>query len=169
MIIDAPDCRQCHELGRGTAHAQTRASEEQCIACHRDRGAGIRCSTCHVGLNRSTLPGSHRDPAFLREHRGLADRTCERCHAPSFCEDCHTRDHGPLWKHVSHGLDAMRDARSCARCHGADECDRCHSTVPPSDHVAADWAGLGHAMPARLAARRCVVCHDAQSECGRCH
>ena len=169
LILDAPSCQPCHELDRRSAVATTVASEEECVACHRDRGASARCETCHVGLGRSTLPESHRDASFLREHRTLADQTCARCHAASFCEDCHTRDHTPLWKRASHGLDTLRDPRACARCHEADQCDRCHQTVEPPDHLAADWSGLGHAMPARIAARRCVVCHEAQTECGRCH
>lgn len=169
LILDATSCAPCHEVDKRHAEARTLASEERCVECHRDRGASARCETCHVGLGRSTLPESHREASFLREHRRLADQTCGRCHAASFCQDCHSRDHTPLWKRASHGLDALRDTRVCARCHEADQCDRCHTTVRPPDHLAADWRTLGHAMPARLATRRCVVCHEAQSECGECH
>lgn len=169
LILDAATCGPCHTLARGAGAIQTTVAEEKCIECHRRERAPVSCDTCHVALTRTTLPASHGWASFLREHHEQSDPTCLRCHAQSFCTDCHSRDHSPLWKRSSHGLDAARDPSACASCHEADQCDRCHSTVRPADHLVADWTGLGHAMPARISPRSCLTCHAAADECARCH
>lgn len=169
MILDATTCRPCHEVSRSQAEVRTVVSEEACVSCHRAQGAAVECATCHVALSRATVPDSHARPSFMREHDEMADATCLRCHARSFCDGCHTRDHTPLWKRATHGIDAIADPRACASCHEADQCVRCHSTVRPTDHVQAGWAGAGHAMPARASPRACLTCHDPADECARCH
>jgi len=163
-IVDATTCEPCHRMqGRQIV---TPVTEAACVSCHVAQNAPTDCTSCHVGLSR--IPPSHEEAGFLREHGRLEQTPCLRCHARSFCSDCHTRDHTPLWKRATHGIDAVRDTRACASCHEADECDRCHRTVRPTNHLGGNWQGLGHAMPARISSRSCVTCHSAD-DCARCH
>jgi hypothetical protein len=168
-ILDATTCQLCHRLARGDEPVITAVAEETCVECHRNEGAPRRCDTCHLGLSRTTVPASHGEESFMREHHNQNTTTCLRCHAQSFCTDCHSRDHTPLWKLSAHGQDAVRDPRACATCHEADQCDRCHRTSPPADHHQADWIGLGHSMSARASTRACVTCHDREDDCEVCH
>lgn len=168
-ILDAPTCRLCHHLARADEPVVTAIAEETCVECHRREAAPRRCDTCHLGLSRTTVPASHGEESFMREHHNQEPTTCLRCHAQSFCTDCHSRDHTPTWKLSMHGQDAVRDPRACATCHEADQCDRCHRTSQPVDHQQADWRGLGHGMSARASTRACITCHDRTEDCDVCH
>jgi len=105
-----------------------------------------RCSACH---DAGETPPLDHGPDWVRAHADLARqnaRTCELCHRPSWCADCHgaKEEIKPSDKRASrpataaphrgdyiyqHRIDGRLDPASCFACHGRKNdwrCTQCH-------------------------------------------
>lgn len=130
-----------------------RAAADTCALCHEQNF----CADCHAATAHPKIEIKfpekvdsdfiHRND-YLSRHALEASSDpamCRRCHAPSFCTDCHQtqnltptaanpRDpHPPGWSLPSsprfHGVEARRDISRCAACHDqgpATNCIQCH-------------------------------------------
>jgi len=138
-------------------------SSANCAACHEQSF----CLDCHTGGNLETdakkglsrrgepMPYTH-EPDYVSIHALKArddPQTCNRCHEPKFCSDCHVRwnakvglpfsvrPHAPVYASPgvldptwvsSHRAEARRNLRSCQACHpNKADCSNfaCHSSL----------------------------------------
>lgn len=147
-------CLDCHagidQAGLGTREHLPSMSD--CLSCHDGHQAAAECTTCHLqgdeGLILQDLgggatlqpqgrirPDDHGQPRWpvLHESAARADiASCEACHPPQDCLDCHDGvdkrvDIHPADWTMTHGLEAMRRSQDCLACHEAEaDCDSCH-------------------------------------------
>jgi hypothetical protein len=147
-------CLECHvgvdggDLGT-REHLPTMAD---CMACHDGIQAASECTTCHLqgdegrfltdlGGGRLLMPtgqlrpDDHTHPRWLQLHESPAradDSSCNACHAPQDCLDCHDGvdkrvDLHPADWTMSHGLEASRRSQDCYACHEVEaDCQTCH-------------------------------------------
>jgi predicted CXXCH cytochrome family protein len=188
----------------GTSHGlAARTSVVECANCHTRES----CRTCHLEPSRvepvAQLPSRVRGgapgvnlagrrpedhvPGFAREHRTAAaggDQRCSRCHAPSFCSNCHDGTaspdfHGPDFVQ-RHSQAAYNQEAECASCHQTQVfCRNCHlqtgRSQPSLGRDAAyhdranggNWL-FGHPAAARRSIETCATCHQ-QAFCIQCH
>ncbi|HVY62686.1 MAG TPA: cytochrome c3 family protein, partial [Planctomycetota bacterium] len=126
------ECATCHPgvatPGPTNPNPEGPLSMQQCVSCHKEKGASTDCATCHAVIRKDQKPPSHeRD--WIRQHGPIsrvADRTvaaerCDTCHSRSSCDECHQReaprDHGESWRVATHGLQASMDRTRCLACH----------------------------------------------------
>jgi hypothetical protein len=104
------------------------------------------CSACH---EKGECPPLDHDAAWVRTHGAAARqnaRTCELCHRPSFCADCHGAKEemkpSDKWGNRpdlvlphrgdyinQHKVDGRIDPAACFSCHGRKNdwrCSQCH-------------------------------------------
>lgn len=166
-------CDACHSDAAHPTHAGSRgANMDECLSCHVDNDAPLRCERCHASdvptqtVSAGTLAVTH-GPNRERTH-GLADlRTCSTCHDQSECAECHnTRLPHPDSFMLEHGDQARQPDARCAECHRTREfCDSCHgSPMPHPDTFRRDH------MTAATSRRddRCLRCHR-EYDCANCH
>lgn len=195
-------CDQCHESLRKYplapvaefAHAGdfvrrhgtvARVAADSCADCH-DQNFCAECHATTSPVKIERLAPERVERNFI--HRGdwlsrhplestLDSATCERCHATSYCQECHAQTavgpgggsarnpHPPNYSYpgpTSHAQDARRDIATCAACHeqGAQtNCLSCHRSggVGGSPHP----AGWSSQHPATDIATNgmCTMCH----------
>lgn len=210
-------CRRCH--GRVAAGGlATRAdlpAMAQCLGCHDGRTARDNCSLCHLAAGGGRLVttfasgelipesgtfGTAHTALFAVSHENAAHtagKTCQSCHAQSFCTDCHNgsmramRFHPPGYL-GQHGQLARQGTTDCTACHRLQTfCVGCHSrsgvvddgrsssafSAPgiagrrrfhPPGWVAETVTGGGHGIAARRNINTCASCHR-EEHCTRCH
>ena len=127
---------------------------QQCATCH---GQAF-CADCHSGTvvapieirfaERTERPFVHRND-FVGHHQidATAEPSrCLQCHAPQFCESCHTLQN--LTPQATNPLNPH-----------------------PPNWVFPPGSPNGHAVAARQEITNCAACHDqgAQSNCVNCH
>ncbi|APF17073.1 cytochrome c family protein [Caldithrix abyssi DSM 13497] len=186
------NCLTCH---KGVETAKTTQdfhlpTKEKCNACH--VGADVvesqsKCFTCHEpSLN--FLPATHQ--LNWRKDHGLVqqmdENSCEHCHQPTYCSDCHEGDNlnrqaHPLNYRYTHGLMAKGNKENCLTCHQEQAfCVDCHRSerVMPQNHALPTWAnriagdGGEHVREAQIDFDACMSCHnDAYADvvCMTCH
>jgi hypothetical protein len=212
-------CLECHK-GVPEAALATREhlpAMSTCLKCHNGAKAPSECTTCHLqgegGLLLTDVeggsmlqprgrfrPDNHLHPDWQRAHSGaarLAPESCDSCHSPSVCLDCHDGKkpreelHPGDWI-MNHGLEAGRRGLQCQACHDKTAfCVDCHeqAAVTPANFpgLSGDpqgasrfhpvgWRGeLGeiagpehHSHVARRSLETCDACHE-QSSCLECH
>lgn len=166
------DCVTCHTASGEPRMAVEAARAGRCLSCHEHRAeehyADAACSTCHMPLAESGLPGSR----------------LEAIPAPA----SHERDDFLL---TGHGEMARAGTESCATCHARERCASCHvdaGRVPEIARVPAasgrlDLPSFGAEYPTPPSHRRegwlenhgrqasraeCSACHTRES-CASCH
>jgi hypothetical protein len=158
-------CQDCHgdllAEGIGLATRDQLPKMSLCLACHDDRRAPSRCTTCHLagpsGRMQTDYPegvlapsgglrGDAHDLTFRDDHAEVAkldQRYCANCHGKAFCINCHNGAIKPLDFHGNdylalHTIDVRRNSSDCTACHRLQSfCVGCHSRVG----VAADNKG----------------------------
>ena len=111
--------------------------KETCHFCHFNPQAGNiapnQCDRCHINLV-DIRPKNHNFN-WMSKHAvfSKADaESCESCHAPVFCQDCHKRRDLPTIRmhdrnfRFIHGIEARANPRGCGNCHQVTFCDTCH-------------------------------------------
>ena len=111
--------------------------KETCHFCHFNPQAGNiapnQCDTCHINL-ADIQPKNHNFD-WTSKHAVFSKangESCESCHAPVFCQDCHKRKdlptravHDRNFRFI-HGIEARANPRECGNCHQVTFCDTCH-------------------------------------------
>ena len=164
-----------------------RSTSASCDTCHEQNW----CSDCHASKTRPMKPDvlypERVDRNFI--HRGdyitrhsiearAGQATCQKCHAVSFCTDCHRQQrltsdsNNPLNPHPSgwltpgsplfHGTEARKDIVSCAACHdqgAASNCVTCHRVGAPG----------GNPHPSSFLSKHSTSEIPGQPMCQSCH
>lgn len=188
-----------HEEGWLSVHGQ-QAGGGRCNTCHTRQD----CLACHVGSvpaqvtalpsRRQTVapgvglkihaPKSHASQFFMKVHPTLAssdNRSCETCHAESFCTDCHdgpsNGGYHPADYVMRHPADAFGQDAECSACHNTTVfCRDCHiesglsttGRLGGAYHTAEPLWLLRHGQAARQNLEACASCHK-QRDCLQCH
>jgi hypothetical protein len=170
------DCRECHG-GSGVADNHgaffmnehrllAQKASSNCADCHQQSF----CLDCHNGGNIETdlrkslsrrgesMPKTHRSDFISIHPVKAADnlQTCNRCHEPKFCSDCHTRQ-------IQRNRPGMSIQRFDARSN--------HIPVFDSPGVLnAGWVSY-HSGQARRNLQSCQGCHPQKADCTNflCH
>lgn len=86
------ECKTCHAgVARATkAPSHCLPAMDVCLDCHRKHKVDDNCKVCHtqVELRR---PADH-GPDWVLDHVESArqdSKSCENCHRPTYCEECH--------------------------------------------------------------------------------
>ena len=169
------DCTACHTSALTGAAADPHGppAMNECMDCHRTRGAKNECATCHSAVRKETPPSNH-GPTWRFDHgpitrvtdRAVTAERCDYCHARADCDACHAkdapRDHTNPFRVSTHGLSASMDRSRCMACHQADSCDRCHLSTMPRTHTGTFGAPRD---------RHCLECHFPVKDetCVLCH
>lgn len=163
---------QEHALKASKAGANCSACHDQafCLDCH--KGGGITADL-HLSQGRSLnyVPKSHRSD-FREIHPILAmdsPRSCEKCHAPKFCQSCHDGFRPEELQFQSHRrqfsdlpLSAVGPNHSIFT---EAQCQTCHpNSVLPTHR----WS-QSHAREARRDLASCQACHADGDTCLKCH
>jgi hypothetical protein len=177
-------------------------AHDQCFSCHqmKDFYERLECANCHQDLARYGLKPyeafSHSGDFVRRGHgemlqAGGSIATCEQCHQPKFCDECHFTSTGlaPPERFPEkvdrkfihrgdyvfrHPWDARSDPASCTKCHSVAQCRQCHDERGVSERGALartdgfKFHGPGVLFPGSpdfhgTAARRDIV------TCAACH
>jgi hypothetical protein len=131
------------------------------------------CSTCHVGIEKSTHPVTFEpvtmDDCMDCHEAEKVSNECATCHSqidldwePPSHQQNWTRLHGQVSRSASSDL-----VDNCAMCHTEDTCNQCHFEVAPDNHTNF-WRQRGHALTARMDRDNCQACHQPDY-CLRCH
>ena len=187
-------CQTCHSAGSKSALAAP--SQSACTSCHERDGSGRMRTQFPEGQLRPEHigVGLAHTADFARMHASSArsdGATCNTCHSPESCTDCHagrTKPHGVHAGDVlrTHGVDAKLAAQNCASCHRTESfCAPCHAATGvasgapsatratgrqhPSKNVFINGRGPeSHAMQATQNLATCTSCHAPQ-DCTSCH
>jgi len=148
-------CLDCHP-GVDQADLATRdhlPAMADCMGCHDGIQAASECTTCHLQGDEGRFltdmgggvtlqptgqlrPDDHGHPRWLQLHEASAKAdasTCDSCHAPQDCLDCHDGIDKRLDLHpadwtMTHGLEASRRSQDCYACHEIEaDCQSCHT------------------------------------------
>lgn len=183
------ECTECHQGENVSPNHQAAwsvqhrliavQSDANCAECH-DQSF---CTDCHYGggidrdLHTSTdrgpnyVPKSHRS-GFIEVHPISAfdnPTSCDRCHQPSFCSECHARfrpedlmiqSHRKGWSDLS--------ATSGGPKHSTFPPDSCQTCHPNSVLPTHKWSS-SHAQEARRNLPTCQACHPDGDVCLKCH
>lgn len=112
--------------------------KETCHFCHYNPEAGNvargDCNICHTDT-ADIIPANHnfnwimRHSVFSKADAG----SCESCHTPRYCEDCHKRRDLPTRRvhdrnfRFIHSIEARANPRQCSNCHEfRGFCEKCH-------------------------------------------
>lgn len=159
------NCADCHD-------------QSFCLDCH--KGGGIERDLKIQNYKRDYVPRSHRSD-FVNIHpikAKDAPQTCNRCHQPSFCTDCHDRfpkgalrikshqmlgSNGQTYSPAlnEHPMEARRNLQSCQACHPeGDVCIQCHSAkTGGSNPHPKNWGSIKNNFKDRAGSRVCIKCH----------
>jgi len=163
--------------GRAGANCADCHQQSFCLDCH--SGGGIDPDLSTRNYHRDYVPKSHRTD-FISIHPIKAldnPQSCNRCHEPSFCSDCHNRfpkgslhikSHlmlGPDHQGYSpanaqeHASEARRNLQSCQSCHPeGDACIQCHRSGMTNPHPR-NWGSIKDNYKDRAGSRVCTKCH----------
>ncbi|MEQ9618416.1 MAG: hypothetical protein RIG61_04500 [Deltaproteobacteria bacterium] len=145
------DCFVCHTVNLEIDPAEEKSAEEMikaskesfypgketCHFCHYNPQAGNiapgDCSTCH--FNMAEIQPKNHNFNWTSKHAvfSKADQeSCENCHSPRYCEDCHKRRDFTIVAHdrnfrFIHGIEARANPRQCGNCHQVTFCNTCHT------------------------------------------
>lgn len=166
-------CIDCHsEVGHGEATPWPRIAEmNDCMDCHKARGASLACETCHVGrveIVRSSRPefAVTHGPNWQETHGMGEMSSCSACHQEGSCSKCH----GPGVPHgneflLSHAEMSQLPDATCQSCHDVAFCDSCHLTEMPHPREFV----VGHSdIVERDGDTSCMRCHVV-ADCDTCH
>ncbi len=154
------NCKDCHQLSF-------------CTGCHYGGGLTPNLEVSNFGADY--MPKSHM-PDWLEMHPIKArsnPRTCYRCHAQKFCQDCHDKFKnkflgGPL-NIISHRIGfSEQQIFAGGPMHGSfspSQCQTCHPKGVLPKNV---WAPE-HALEARTNLASCQTCHPQGQVCIKCH
>jgi hypothetical protein len=183
----APITAFSHQGDFTAAHAlPARAAPQSCATCHDQRF----CADCHAtttGLAIETRLPDRVDRRFIHRNDFLAQHafdakaepaTCSRCHAPTFCSDCHTAQnltllaanprtpHPPEWSFPgpanTHAQAARQNIGSCAACHdqgAASVCVKCHKVGGVGGNPHPPGWDRRHPMEEIQQNSMCLACH----------
>jgi hypothetical protein len=167
-------CDGCHSdvAHPGTERWVRRSDMSECLTCHADRQATLRCESCHtatVGVAKprtGTFKIAH-GPKWESTHGMMDARACAACHEPSSCVPCHgTRLPHPDSFVLRHGQEALRPGAACRTCHDDPAiCDSCHGVPMPHP---ADFREVHSKVATSPADARCLKCHTG-FDCRNCH
>ena len=144
------DCFVCHTVNVNIDPEEEKSVEEMikaskesfypgketCHFCHYNpQAANIApgdCSTCH--FNMAEIQPKNHNFNWISKHAvfSKADQeSCENCHSPRYCEDCHKRRDFTIVAHdrnfrFIHGIEARANPRQCGNCHQITFCNTCH-------------------------------------------
>ena len=113
-----------HDASWIKLHGQSsKANIDECIMCHTERDACIRC-------HQDTPPRNHT-PSWNRRGHGLESKwnrdKCMTCHSNDFCQDCHTST-APVY----HNRPFLSGGHCYADCHSPaltdTKCITCHKS-----------------------------------------
>jgi hypothetical protein len=112
--------------------------KEACHVCHFNPAVGStapdRCGICHVDV-REIQPANHNYD-WMNRHAVFAkaaEQTCEECHRPRMCQDCHKRRDLTVRNfhdrnvRFTHGIEARANPMRCGECHVIGFCNQCHT------------------------------------------
>jgi hypothetical protein len=189
------NCETCHgDVSQNQAGQQASFPDMVvCMDCHRSNSVsqGQDCYTCHT-KDEQLKPATH-NLAFMHSHSDMApnninmtsgSKTCNTCHSPQYCEDCHNgenidRSIHPLNFEFTHALAAQSKTTDCTSCHEDQSfCNSCHvqNNLMPQNHTAG-WTnripgdGGRHSFEASIDLENCMSCHERNAEqiCQQCH
>ncbi len=150
------ECATCHGVLDATdlATVENLPKMAVCLQCHNDHvGRQGGCFNCHLtgpdGRLRQVFPtgelrpgpsplGIDHDAGWILSHAraGRMERaTCEACHSPEFCVDCHDGTYKPFSIHPAdfvntHQVAARQGSMQCAGCHRLQTfCVTCHERL----------------------------------------
>lgn len=167
-----------HGEGLEPAECATCHTSASCATCHRDESA-----TWLAGLPRATADGPRgariartRPPGhtatFVTGHAAAAAvglPTCESCHAPTECADCHARTAGVPPRELA-------DAAAAGRDPGSERPIESHLAPPREADPAAPRPGYHienfvqrHGAEAFAVQTSCSDCHSTEAFCRDCH
>lgn len=135
---------------------------DKCVDCHRNRQVADNCQTCHsqVELRR---PADH-GPDWVLDHVESARtnaKSCETCHRPTYCEECH--DGAALGLSVRGQTGALVDrVRPLAPAHDGKNLlllQRRHDLN----------YRFTHGAEVRSKTSDCATCHETATFCAACH
>lgn len=194
-------CLACHD---GSSHTFKKKGKEVAVV------APAECATCHItqpdGRLKTDLPGGvlmpegwyfgdAHDDAWLKGHALVSstdEQSCQNCHTPQDCLDCHNGVSKPLKIHpnnwiLTHPISSRRSDPGCASCHKSQTfCTDCHTTMgvggddgfygrtnPKLQFHPDGWnTSRGdmnhHAWQAQRNIRACASCHT-EATCLQCH
>jgi Cytochrome c7 and related cytochrome c len=163
-----------------------RAAPESCATCHDQR----YCADCHAsttGMLIETRQPDRVDRRFIHRNDFLSQHafeakaepaTCRRCHASSFCADCHTTQnltllavnprnpHPVEWSFPgpanTHAQAARQNIGSCAACHdqgAASVCVKCHKVGGVGGNPHPPGWDRRHPMSEIQQNSMCIACH----------
>ena len=187
-------CQSCHSATSKSPLAAPRQSA--CTSCHeRDTTGRMRTQFPEGTLKPEHMNASMAHTADFGRTHGSSARsdgtTCNSCHSPESCTDCHAGRSKPRNVHAgdvlrTHGVDAKLAAQNCASCHRTESfCAPCHAATgvaagSPSTTRATGRqhpdkgvfvSGRGpesHAVQAAQNLATCTSCHTPQ-DCTSCH
>ena len=183
-----PQTQLTHEgdfLRRHSAAAT--AAGQSCNACHEQNF----CLDCHAKTTGAPVNikfADRPDRRFIHRNDWLGRHaveakgdpaSCQKCHATSSCETCHTQEHvgagfataknphPSTWNLPGsggdfHGDEARRNINSCAACHDQGEqsnCVRCHKVGGIGGDPHPTGFARKHSIVDARKDGRCVVCH----------
>lgn len=166
-------CVECHsEVGHGSATKWPRTSAmNDCIACHTQSSAPVKCETCHLGKIDKTTSSKPEfsvthGPNWQKTHGLGAMSSCSTCHGETTCLKCH----GPGVPHSTdfiarHDETSQQEGAQCLTCHDKSFCQSCHLTDMP--HSKEFIAGHSDTVK-RDGKETCLRCHD-EKDCDTCH
>ncbi|RJQ54655.1 MAG: hypothetical protein C4521_03930 [Actinobacteria bacterium] len=174
-------CTKCHpKTGHNWTNAPTPGySMDMCLECHTPNTQDLQlCNTCHVEKGRagprervaSTTPWRVTHGPNWRQAHGMGNlKTCQSCHAATFCTTCHNMElpHPPSFR-AQHGSEVKArptGAQDCYQCHKGRTCENCHGIDMPHP---AGFIKKHSRVVKRYGEAVCVRCHSKAS-CESCH
>ncbi len=183
------ECNECHEGSNVPPNHQSAWNAQHrliavkpdapCADCHNQTW----CQDCHYGggINAKLSDSNDRGPNYKpKSHRSSfleihpisafdAPKSCERCHAASFCKDCHARFRPEDLMFLSHRKGwSNLPATTGGPLHSTFPPDSCQTCHPGSVLPAHQWSGA-HAQEARRNLPTCQACHSDGEICLKCH
>jgi nitrate/TMAO reductase-like tetraheme cytochrome c subunit len=144
----SPGCFRCHD----DAHflvvkgkVTNKKIPSTCATCHTFPQVGSSASSFPLGAK----PVDHKDKLYVFSHKhsvktsNPTGTTCAGCHAPSYCENCHSSGaikvkHNAMSYNHAKVIKTAGSTQACAYCHLPVYCEKCHkkpvlepSALPP--------------------------------------
>lgn len=167
-------CDSCHStIGHGKLTRWKRdPAMEDCTRCHSQKGASLKCDTCHTGgkarQRLAVVPWQVTHGSNWRQTHGMGQLdSCVTCHPANYCVQCHkvTIPHDSSFG-SQHGALAVADRSACLTCHKTESfCDACHGIAMPHP---ADFAKTHSSVAKKFDDPICQRCHSRQT-CDGCH
>lgn len=152
----SPGCFRCHDgahflVVKGKVTNQKIPSA--CSTCHTFPQVGASASSFPLGAK----PADHKDKLYVFGHKNAVNTanpsgtTCAACHAPSYCENCHSsgaikvKHTAMLYNHAA-AIKTAGGTQACAYCHLPAYCEKCHKR-PVLEPAALPPGVLGRQTP----------------------